>query len=994
MLVAHFFPEDKSGKRVRLNVTEQLLCDLGRSHGWNHEDFLDAAARGSALLLTSDLNVCRNAYQLYERWQRNGQIPPFVAYLGLFVYLEATERSFHRALWQRYPATGRSSPPDFYPDFDRMVDLWKGLEDWSIQQLGGSRGVFKTLRLGSLAHLSIPRAQNLLTDAERQRLPELFASAGLTPQSPVPPSRLRQVLDELGKDYLGNLTLRALKDRELSRYLFDDLRNELTLWNGEVWDSDQLSRHKRVVGRVRRTAELVLFLMGAQLTPRLRFETTLEEATESAQYFGVQDIIGNPAPGWSAPVANTNDSPFDASELDWEDNYVWEVASRSQHTNPSQLRFVGREVRVFVSAVRFGMGGLVETDELPVCGRCWVAGTETALNPWIDLLPAQGCSEVPARVPSGWKLYRIDAIPSDSSVRDAFPGGAEDLRPVVRLRGGLRARGGNSRAFHTFAPPRIELGGERGGVDVVITPLDGGTAISNALPDTDGLLELPDNVLAGEYKVEVSREGEIVDTAFFTLLDVVHAGCPTEVRHWADRFGRPAITPSQGRSGGWIQSESIPEFDYAFLSLSGNRSNAREELRAATDPAPVVVRWLGLGIHPGWRLGEDYSGVSSEGGTYPVGYFRDLWLLNDDQPLDARQAAAERIWMFHHDHSLFSPLLGLPIARLLSLPPKDRYLWIENLTTQRHLHRFLLEPCSQESNLETFCCESGSDEWFLKVYAAPGDPYPQSAGPPPQGAVVTRRRRRADTTHYHHTSYDLGWLPDGYDGEKPGWGIGRSRWHSAKGVWWYPVCCDSSGPLRVEQWKTGAFAEHLNLREWLIQQSRGCDVPGEFSEETEHFDSFLLGHTELGELHLRVLEESAPVASRLWGASVTVRSVQGSIPPAGKAAWRIAWMDRLAAWDGPETVFEPMGNERQRAFLRTLASALHAPGAWSRMLESCFGVAEYCLTLLRKGGLGSALRFSPSVPEDLLSLRRGLRRPLSRRPQHSRTQSRNWSHVR
>src|SRR5262249_11551023 len=149
-------------------------------------------------------------------------------------------------------------------------------------------------------------------------------------------------------------------------------------------------------------------------------------------------------------------------------DYTWQG---NPARGPRRLRFSGRSVRVFVLASRFGLGGLVEGDQLPVSGRCWVAAgsyEREVVESWLRRLPPGTYRTEAANLPHKWILFRIESVPTDAGLRTAFPGGTEDSEPELRLRGGLRVWRGCGSEYHTFAPPRVELGGDRTGVSVVV----------------------------------------------------------------------------------------------------------------------------------------------------------------------------------------------------------------------------------------------------------------------------------------------------------------------------------------------------------------------------------------------------------------------------------------------------------------------------------------------------------------------------------------------
>jgi hypothetical protein len=113
----------------------------------------------------------------------------------------------------------------------------------------------------------------------------------------------------------------------------------------------------------------------------------------------------------------------------------------------------------------------------------------------------------------------------------------------------------------------VELGGERTGVEV--------RANDSPLTDVgDGVFELPHDAPAGEYRIEAVRCTELMDDAAVALVDVAHAGSPTLVRGWADRFGRRHDTAHGGWAGGWVEAEGRLAFDFDLLVTPFPRSHA------------------------------------------------------------------------------------------------------------------------------------------------------------------------------------------------------------------------------------------------------------------------------------------------------------------------------------------------------------------------------------------------------------------------------------
>jgi hypothetical protein len=595
LIAEHFFNPSRAGQSVRLNVTRELLNTLGKAHGFSSNDFTRHAALGLSAIRKESDNVCDYAEALFDRWRVGHEtlggsaddFPPFIGYLAVFVYvgtLQAeAEPSYHRQLWSLFPIQSRSATPSMYPGFDRMIHLWEALENWSWRTRGGQHGVFRLLRLGAFAHVSIPWAQGIMTEEERERLPGVFAASELTPQSPAPPARLKQIVSDFGGGVLSARTIRAFKTGDdLEAYVLDDLRRELRAWDGTCQAQSPALKQPTAVPP--RSADLILFLQrrGAVLIPRLRFESILDDRVPAAKYQardGQPTLTAAPAPGWSDVVKAEDGSDFDASKLVWDRDYTW---SGSPASGPRRLKFSGRSIRVFVQASECGKGGLVEGDYLPTSRCCWVAGGSYELafvEGWLGRLPAGAYRLESANLPQNWRMFRIERVPTDPDIRAAFPGGAEDAEPELWLRGGLRVRMGRGKQYHTFAPPRVELAGDRSGVSVVVgdVPL-----VDVDRDESDGVYEIPLSVGAGAVRVRAVRDGLTVAEESFTLMDVAHAGNPTRVWGFLDGFGN--VTNATTRwCGAWVDAPGGPRFD--FRSVDSPRAVA--DIKSGAGPVTV-----------------------------------------------------------------------------------------------------------------------------------------------------------------------------------------------------------------------------------------------------------------------------------------------------------------------------------------------------------------------------------------------------------------------
>ena len=127
------------------------------------------------------------------------------------------------------------------------------------------------------------------------------------------------------------------------------------------------------------------------------------------------------------------------------------------------------------------------------------------------------------------------------------------------------------------------MGGERAGVEV--------RANDVRLTDVgDGVFELPHNVPAGEFRIEAILGPELMDGITVTLVDVAHAGSPTVVRGWADRFGRRHDGAASGWAGGWVEAEALPAFDFGLLVAPAPRANDSPRPEGTGNSAAVIPR--------------------------------------------------------------------------------------------------------------------------------------------------------------------------------------------------------------------------------------------------------------------------------------------------------------------------------------------------------------------------------------------------------------------
>jgi hypothetical protein len=171
--------------------------------------------------------------------------------------------------------------------------------------------------------------------------------------------------------------------------------------------------------------------------------------------------------------------------------------------------------------------------------------------------------------------------------------------------------------------------------------------------------------------------------------------------------------------------------------------------------------------------------------------------------------------------------------------------------------------------------------------------------------------------------------------------------------------------LAVKGWTSSELIEHLRLCDWLIAAGSTTAAPAGVDWPLA-LDSYLFEQPDLGSVHRRVLEEPPlrPSTLQIRGAVPTAMGMlpaYAAVPAAAKLAWRLAWVDRLAAWEGRDVVFSSAARAGfLLPFLQALRVARTATTDWAKLFTSCLAVAEYPLAILRRRGLGPAFGFLPA----------------------------------
>jgi hypothetical protein len=508
-LVAHFFRPEMAGRPVYLDVTRELITDLGDDTNAGIAEFVAAVVEGPPWV-DENLGLCQKALQALDGWRSRGcAYPPYLAYLGLFIAAVGVEGDFapHAYYPRLRSLLGWELDGGAPASFHRMSALWDDLDLWSNRDKAGQLGVFTVRFAGEWIHVGLPKAQALLTDPEREALLDVFADAGLDPAGEPSDYELARIIVDAGGGRFRHQTLDLLEqtgeERELFGALLEAVRDELSEWDGSRPGAVAAGSPRGTIAGLRLSLRVDRVARRANFSMRCVVRRPFpEEGLVFTLPDGRSLECKEEVPSWSSPLAVAGSTEwFDSAQLDWRPGIELTDVGAGW-----RARLRGGDVRILVEGAGEGLPGYVEVDQLPRSRPYLVAARENAgphLAEWFEQ-DSQSVEELHySGVPSGWSLYRSAGATSDEVIRGRYPSLSFSRQVRILLRRGVRTGRGNS--FFSFAPP-----------DVVVTGADSADELycnGGLLMDGDVPREyaLPDDLRVDEPTVlEVKRNEDVL----------------------------------------------------------------------------------------------------------------------------------------------------------------------------------------------------------------------------------------------------------------------------------------------------------------------------------------------------------------------------------------------------------------------------------------------------------------------------------------------------
>lgn len=374
-----FFNPANAGKDIHLYLTKSDIINIARLHfkeETEDEIWADFICKIKFGLPGSSGNIITRAKYAYEKRNLKSidsieiKYPPYISYLVFIVLplVENVDNSFLRAnayyarlnaFLQSYQIHENIGTNDFRNN--HINCLWEDLADWANVKNNGDLGLFNVIPFTNENWIYVGKvfSQCVLPPKFLNRLPELFESIGLVPNTFYEDRFLHERIKNSRTDLIPKSTLDYLKKNdELSSSIIQIIQRQYKKWTGETHEEIEEGTTLR---KKRNYTIAPLFL-------QFKVNTNDEEIKFSYRIYSSNDypedlIFGEhenlyEINGWSKTL------PIDFREgLELKDSFNKWIA-----------KFTDRDVRLFVSAGTFQLSNdfWIETDFLSKTERMYL----------------------------------------------------------------------------------------------------------------------------------------------------------------------------------------------------------------------------------------------------------------------------------------------------------------------------------------------------------------------------------------------------------------------------------------------------------------------------------------------------------------------------------------------------------------------------------------------------------------------------------------------
>lgn len=389
IISAYFFNSTNAGKEVHLYLTKNGIISLGRPYFEEERDdeiWLDYITSIKRGLPGSNGNVIAKAKFAHSKNNLVGLkkvdgtyaiiddvpvlYPPYISYLTFIVLplIEDIDSKHLRAnnyygrlnvFLENHQINEIIGTTDF--SNNQINDLWGDLANWANNKNNGDLGLFNVVPFSNANWVYVGKvfSQCVLPPKFLNRLPELFESIGLVPDTFYDDKFLQEKIKNSRTDLIPKSTLDFLKkDDELSNSIIQTIQLQYKKWSGETHEEIEEGATTR---KKRNYTVAPLFLQfkvntndeAISFSYRMYSSNDYPEDLKFGEYENLYEING-----WSKTLI------LDFKEgVELKDNFNKWIA-----------KFPNRDVRLFVSAGTFQLSNdfWIETDFLSKSERMYL----------------------------------------------------------------------------------------------------------------------------------------------------------------------------------------------------------------------------------------------------------------------------------------------------------------------------------------------------------------------------------------------------------------------------------------------------------------------------------------------------------------------------------------------------------------------------------------------------------------------------------------------
>lgn len=480
-IAEYFFNEKKSGHEVILYVDESVIKKIGLSEN-SVQFFVNEVKSWDGYI--NYPGFCMKALHTYKHgYDKETEYPPYLAYLAIFVYASTIndpdidktgKESYYRKLSFLLNQNINSNT------FTRIDELWYDLEDWSVNIREGSLGLFHTWIRGKHMHVGLATSQILITEDEREMLPDIFYDSSLSISEVPDKFSLKKSLIQHGRNKLNPKTIQFLEKSESSRnqhelaalnILLGIIQSAFKTWDGTCSDIYKDKREKLLLGLY--SFEKITDA-GKIIKPRVR---TIIKSQINDDYLEEEIILADNRQNSyrfnfsldseiSGPLLISDDDSWTPVEIGKTNGFSWGNMSELSSVN-GDYHIIRREknIRAFHSLEKTGYSGWIETTNIDLYEPLYIfvhSFLKNEFSKWLETGVAEYKEFPNNNADPEWNIYYCNSVRSSFS-----PFFSIKMYLEVSLEGGLKARrektGGkklNNAYVYPYFPDIIIEGGE------------------------------------------------------------------------------------------------------------------------------------------------------------------------------------------------------------------------------------------------------------------------------------------------------------------------------------------------------------------------------------------------------------------------------------------------------------------------------------------------------------------------------------------------------